>query len=133
MFAFNKELWDYGTKIEDKIKPVLNQVFKADFKKNDDIWDILDFHDEEKKIICEIKGRKINSNAYDTTIIPMNKVTAGWMKIEEGYKVYFIFVFKDKTMYCELCDDLKYQVKLTGTNCIQHALIPIDSLKNVEI
>ncbi len=133
MFAFNKELWDYGTKIEDKIKPVLNEKFNADFKKNDDIWDILDFHDNEKKIICEIKGRKINSDAYKTTIIPMNKVTAGWMKIEEGYKVYFIFVFKDKTMYCELCEDLEYQVKLTGTNCIQHALIPITSLKNVEI
>lgn len=132
MFAFNKKLWDFGTKIEDQIKPVINEKFNADFKKNDNIWDILDFHDNEKKIICEIKGRKINHNAYDTTIIPMNKVKNGFMKTEEGFKVYFVFVFLDKTLYCELTEDLNYQVKLTGTNYIEHALIPISSLKNVE-
>ena len=131
MFAFNKELWDFGTKIEDKIKPVLNDKFNADFKKNNDIWDILDFHDNEKKIICEIKGRKINSDEYIDTIIPMNKVKNGFMKTEEGFKVYFVFVFLDKTMYCELSDDLEYKVKLTGTNYIEHALIPITSLKEI--
>lgn len=131
MFAFNKKLWDYGTKIEDEIKPVLNEKFNADFKKNDDIWDILDFHDEDKKLICEIKGRKIKHDAWATTIIPMNKVQKGFMKVEEGFKVYFVFVFIDKTMYCELNDNLEYQVKLTGTNSIEHACIPISSLKTI--
>tara|TARA_R110000787_G_scaffold68521_2_gene153206 strand:+ start:236 stop:658 length:423 start_codon:yes stop_codon:yes gene_type:complete len=128
MFAFNKQLWDFGTQIEDKVKPLLNKQFDCDFKKSDDIWDVLDFHDNDKKIICEIKGRKINSNEYDTTIIPMNKVTNGLMKVEEGFKVYFVFVFLDKTLYCELTEDLEYQVKLTGTNYIKHALIKVDAL-----
>ena len=123
MFPFNKSLWDYGTKIEDSVKPLLDKKFDANFKKNDDIWDILDFHDNDKKIICEIKGRKINHNQYPDTIIPMNKV-------DEGYKVYFVFVFLDKTMYCEVNEDLNYSVKLTGTNYIEHACIPITSLIN---
>ena len=132
MFSFNKQLWDYGQKIEDDIKPILNKKFDADFKKNDDMWDVLDFHDDNKKIICEIKGRKINHNEYIDTIIPMNKLKQGFMKIEENYKVYFVFVFKDKTMYCELTDELHYQVRLTGTNFIEHALIKIEDLIEVE-
>tara|TARA_R110000822_G_scaffold27223_1_gene81469 strand:- start:1747 stop:2145 length:399 start_codon:yes stop_codon:yes gene_type:complete len=128
MFPFNKQLWKFGQQIEDDTLPVLNKVFDANFKRNDDIWDILDFHDNDKKIICEIKGRKINHNQYNDTIIPMNKVHKGFKKIDEGFKVYFIFVFLDKTMYCEVNDDLDYSVKLTGTNFIEHALIKIDDL-----
>ena len=130
MFPFNKTLWDYGTKIEEQVKPLLDKKFNADFKKNDDIWDILDFHDNDKKIICEIKGRKINHNQYPDTIIPMNKVHKAYIKVDEGYKVYFVFVFLDKTMYCEVNEDLNYSVKLTGTNYIEHACIPITSLIN---
>ena len=131
MFAFNKKLYDMGVKIEEEVKPVLNNIFDADFKKKDDMWDILDFYDENKKIICEIKGRSINHNTFDDTIIPMNKVHKSFMKVDEGYKVYFVFVFKDKTMYCEVKDDLNYNVKLTGTNYIEHACIPVSSLKDI--
>tara|TARA_R110000823_G_scaffold113740_1_gene235734 strand:- start:160 stop:558 length:399 start_codon:yes stop_codon:yes gene_type:complete len=131
MFPFNKKLWDFGIKIEDAIKPVIDEKFNADFQKKDDIWDILDFHDEDKKIICEIKGRKIKSSQFPSTIIPMNKVSEGFIKTEVGYKVYFIFVFTDKTMYCELTESLEYEVKLTGTNYIEHACIPIDSLIDI--
>lgn len=132
MFAFNKQLWDFGQKVEDEVKPILNEKFNADFKRHDDMWDILDFYDEEKKIICEIKGRKINSDKFTDTIIPMNKVRNGFMKIEQDYKVYFVFVFLDKTLYCELTDELEYKVRLTGTNYIEHALIDIDKLTEVE-
>ena len=48
-FKFNKQLWDIGQKIEDDTLPVLNKFFNANFKRNNDIFDILDFHDEEKK------------------------------------------------------------------------------------
>ena len=131
MFAFNQQLWDFGDKIEAEVKPILNTKFDANFKKKDDIWDVLDFHDEDKKIICEIKGRKNNHNQYPTTIIPMNKLFAGFKKIDLGYKVYFVFVFTDKSMYCELTEDLKYEVRMTGTNHIEHACININDLIEV--
>jgi len=82
MFKFNKQLWDLGQKIEDETLPVLNKYFNADFKRNNDIFDILDFHDDNKKIICEVKGRRNRHNQYPTTIITTKKITEGLMKIE---------------------------------------------------
>ena len=35
MFPFNKQLWDYGTKIEEQVKPLIDKKFNADFKKKD--------------------------------------------------------------------------------------------------
>jgi len=128
---FNKELWDFGKQIEDNVMPQLNNLFDADFCRDDNIFDVLDFHDNNKKIICEIKGRKIAHDKWEDTIIPMNKIWEGFKKIDMGYKVYFVFVFTDKTKYIELSDELKYQVKLTGTNCIEHALIRVADLQDL--
>ena len=51
-FPFNKELWEYGRKIEDIALPIVNKIYDCDFKRNDnDIYDILDFRDEKKKKI----------------------------------------------------------------------------------
>ena len=125
---FNKKLWEFGQQIENEVMPKLNSLFNADFKRDADIFDILDFHDNDKKIICEIKGRKIKSDKWADTIIPMNKVWEGFKNVDTGYKVYFVFVFTDKTKYIELTEDLKYEVKMTGTHTIEHALIKVSDL-----
>ena len=129
---FNKELWGLGRKIEDESLPILNKYFECNFERNEnDIWDILDFKDDEKKIIVEVKGRRIPSTQYKETIITASKVTEAYKKIDDGYKVYFVFVFTDKTMEIELLEESSFQVKLTGTNCIQHYMIPITDLKEI--
>lgn len=132
MFAFNKKLWDIGQKIEDDTLPILNKYFNANFKRNNNIFDILDFHDDNKKIICEVKGRRNKHNQYPTTIITTKKITEGLMKIDQGYKVFLIFAFTDKTMGIELKEDFNFQVKITGTNSIEHYLIPISELKEID-
>jgi len=132
MFKFNKYLWDIGQKIEDETLPILNKYFNADFKRSNDIFDVLDFHDDTKKIICEIKGRRINHNQYKDTIITCKKITEGFMKIDSGYRVFFIFAFKDKTMGIELKEDFSYPIKITGTNSIEHYLIPVEDLKEID-
>ena len=111
---------------------ILNKYFDADFKRNNDIFDILDFHDENKKIICEVKGIRNNHNKYKETIITCKKITEGLMKMEQGYRVFLIFAFLDKTMGIELNNNINFQVKITGTNCIEHYLIPIDQLKEID-
>jgi len=132
-FKFNEELWNIGRKIEDTALPLLNDFFECDFKRNEnDIFDILDFKDDEKKIIVEVKGRRIDSTLYKETIITASKVTAGFQAIDDGYKVYFVFVFTDKSGYLELKEDASFKCKLTGTNCIQHYLIPVDELKELD-
>ena len=131
-FKFNKELWTIGQKIEDDTLPIINKYYGCDFKRNEnDIFDILDFKDDDKKIIVEIKGRRIASTQYPDTIITASKVTAGFMKIDEGYKVFFVFVFTDKTMEIELKEDHDFKVRFTGTNCIQHYCIPIKDLTEI--
>ena len=131
-FDFNKELWKLGQSIEDAILPSINSKWEADFKRKQDIFDVIDFHDDDKKIACEVKGRRIKSSAYPTTIITLNKVHKAYQLIEEGWEVYFVFVFTDKTLYCKLTGEENWEVKLTGTFQIEHNLIPITELKEIE-
>ncbi len=128
-FAFNKELWEAGRKIEDAALPELNKYFKTDFKRNEnDIFDILDFKNIKDKIIVEVKGRRNSSDAYEDTIITASKVMAGHQAIDEGYRVYFLFVFSDCSKIMELKEDSSFKVKYTGSNCIQHYMIPVAEL-----
>jgi len=132
-FKFNEELWKIGRKIEDDALPVLNDFFECNFERNEnDIFDIFDFKDEEKKMIVEVKGRRIPSTQYKETIITASKITEGYRAIEDGWKVYFLFVFTDKSGYFELKEDSSFKCKLTGTNCIQHYLIPVEDLKELD-
>jgi len=132
-FKFDKELWDIGKKIEDETLPLINKYYECDFKRNDnDIYDILDFKDENTKKIVEIKGRRIESTKYEDTIITASKVNEGLNKVEDGYRVFFVFVFTDKIYEMELQKDQEFKCRFTGTNCIQHYLIPIKELKEID-
>ena len=131
---FNLERWNIGRKVEDELLPHLNKHFECDFQRSDDIFDILDFRNEEKKIIVEVKGRSNKSDQYPTTIITCGKLTEGLMEIERGYKVYYFFVFADKIGVLKLDpDDCDFNMKLTGTNHIPHYLIPIDRLEDFNV
>ena len=44
-FVFNHELWNLGNKIEDAVRPKLNECFGCDLQRSDDIFDIIDFKD----------------------------------------------------------------------------------------
>jgi len=102
---FNRKLWELGREIEDALKPKINKFFDCDFSRSDDIFDILDFRDENKKVIVEVKGRTCKSTQWRETIITCGKITEGLMEIEKGYQVYIFFVFTDKTMYIKLEPD----------------------------
>ena len=129
MPKFNYELWKAGQKIEDNLKPKIDKFFECNFKRNSNIFDILDFHDEEKKKIVEVKGRNNPSDQYEDTIITCGKITEGLMMVEGGYEVYIFFVFTDKTLYLKLDpDNCDFKMRYTGTNHIPHYLIPVMDL-----
>ena len=132
-FEFNHELWKIGRKIEDETLPIVNKYFDCDFKRNEnDIFDILDFKDEEKKMIVEVKGRRIPSTQYEDTLITASKVNEGLCRVDDGYRVFFVFVFTDKIYEMELKENQDFKVRFTGTNCIQHYLIPVKDLKEID-
>tara|TARA_R100001440_G_scaffold74807_1_gene100686 strand:+ start:830 stop:1264 length:435 start_codon:yes stop_codon:yes gene_type:complete len=130
---FNKKLWELGRKIEDELKPDIDSFFGCDFQRKDDIYDILDFWDEDNRKIVEVKGRNVSSTAWKETIITCGKISEGLMEIEKGWEVYIFFVFTDKTMYLKLDpNDCDFNIKRTGTRYIPHYLIPIDRLTDFE-
>ena len=132
-FKFNQELWDIGRTIEDKTLPLINQVFDANFERDDnDIFDVLDFKDENKKIIVEVKGRRIPHDRYEETIITASKITKGSKHCDLGWEVYFVFVFTDKTFMIKLDPEGSFKCKFTGTNCIKHYLIPITDMTEID-
>jgi|TARA_R110002110_G_scaffold70616_4_gene189203 hypothetical protein len=129
---FNSILWKLGQETEDAILPSINSKWEANFKRKQDIFDIIDFHDVDKRIACEVKGRRNKSSAYPSTIITLNKTHEAYRLIDEGWQVYYVFVFTDKTMYCKLTGEENWEVKLTGSFQIEHNLIPISELKEID-
>ena len=131
---FNQELWDLGQKIENKTLPLINKHYECEFERNiNDIFDVLDFKDEDKKIIVEIKGRRNSSEKYEDTMISSIKITEGNRMIELGYQVFFVFVFTDKTMEIELKLDQEWKCMVSGTNSILHYFIPIKDLTEINM
>lgn len=130
---FNQELWEYGRQIEDIALPICNELFDCNFERNDnDIFDIIDFKDHEKKIVCEIKGRKFNSDKYEDTLISATKVTEGYHYLDDGYQVFFIFVFTDKMYKYQLIEEHSLKCKYTGVNCVLHYLIPMSDCELIQ-
>tara|TARA_R100000808_G_C2100261_1_gene117584 strand:+ start:419 stop:826 length:408 start_codon:yes stop_codon:yes gene_type:complete len=128
-FTFNKELWNIGKKIEDALLPTLNEELECDFIRSDDIFDIIDFKDSDKKIAVEVKGRRIKSTQYEDTIITKGKIMEGYKLMDSGWSVYYFFVFTDKVLSHKLKEGDSWKVKITGTNHIEHFLIPVNTLK----
>jgi len=126
---FNKKLWECGKATEDALKPEIDKFFGCDFYRKADIFDILDFHDDNKKVIVEVKGRTCSSTRWKETILTCGKITEGLMEVEKGYDVYIFFVFTDKTMFIKLDpDDCDWDIRRTGTRYIPHYCIPINRL-----
>tara|TARA_R110000764_G_scaffold227181_1_gene317175 strand:+ start:290 stop:709 length:420 start_codon:yes stop_codon:yes gene_type:complete len=129
---FNKELWNIGRTIEDAIKPKIDTYFGCEFARSDDIYDVMDFRDPTKKIIVEVKGRRISSTQFEDTIITCNKFTEALIEMESGYECYLFFVFTDKVLYHKVSEDDEFIMKLTGTFHKPHYLLPIKDLKVFE-
>jgi hypothetical protein len=99
MNKFKQDL-KFGENKEILIKPLLENKFNCTLTKTKNYCKV-DFIDDDKKIIFELKGRKCSKNRYPDTMIGYNKVLYCLDKIKEGYTVYFIFSFTDNNCYYE--------------------------------
>ena len=118
MPKFNKVLWELGRQTEDELKPDIDKFFGCDFYRNDDKFDVLDFHDDNNKVIVEVKGRKCSSTAWKETILTVGKITEGLMEVEKGYDVkkqiavYIAFInkFQNTKLYKSTEADKEYYI-----------------------
>tara|TARA_R110002110_G_scaffold15283_2_gene69004 strand:+ start:1276 stop:1710 length:435 start_codon:yes stop_codon:yes gene_type:complete len=135
MSKFNKTLWTLGNKIEDEIKPHLEEFLGKELFRGDDIFDIMDFKSEDEKLVVEIKGRRVSSTDFKTTIITCGKIIEAekLMCVNEEVKVYIFFVYTDCVKYIQLPKERPdWDCKHTGTNHIPHFLIPVNELMDFE-
>lgn len=128
----------YGNKKENDLLMCLNNHFNVNLSKTPP-FDEFDFIDEDNKIMIELKSRRIDKDMYYDTMIGLNKVLKGKDIINDGYRVYFVFSFKDGVYYYELKKDniLKKWIKKGGrydrgkTEIKKYCYIPTHLLTNI--
>lgn len=98
----NKDI-KYGEQKENDLIDIFKREFNTNFKKTSK-FNEFDYIScpltakrcrGGKKIILELKSRRVKKNTYKTTIIGLNKVNKGLELIKEGFEVYFVFCFTD--------------------------------------
>jgi hypothetical protein len=106
-------------------------------------YSVLDFHSTEHKLICEVKGRRVSSKTYSTTMIGANKLEFARKLNLEGNTILFFFDFTDGLYYFDYKDfhtisqHKWYSKKIGGTNkrglseYKVHNYIPICLLKKI--
>jgi hypothetical protein len=93
----------YGLERE-TIEGILGINFNEDFKNTKDLYNDpfypYDFEGLTTKTSVELKSRRVNKSAYETTIIPVHKVR------KTNYKQLFCFNFTDDICYIEYNKEL---------------------------
>ena len=121
-----------GHKTEVEIKPLIETLLKVKLIAKSR-YSKFDFEDKLKKILVEVKGRKIRSDKYDTTYINIEKI----QNIDTSKTIYFFFKFTDGVKYIqydkEVFDTFKIKTTyLKHRGCyVKNVCIPTGTLLEV--
>ena len=94
----------YGNRKENSLHPALEKYFDMKLNKTNEYYEF-DYVNEEKKMLIELKSRRVHKTAYFDSMIGYNKVKKGFEKIKQGYQVYFLFGYEDYICLYELNKD----------------------------
>lgn len=83
-----------GIELENKLLQLLLKQ-DAGWIKTTDIYNVVDFVNEDKKIIGELKSRKYICNHCEDWMIGVNKIQRAEALHSRGYTVIFYFAFYD--------------------------------------
>lgn len=92
----------FGSKSEEKVKPLLEDYFDLTIKKTKDKYATYDYYSDDGKVWFELKTRRAYKTQYFDTMMGYNKINNGWAKIDKGCDVYLCFQFTDKLCYYKL-------------------------------
>ena len=93
--------FDFGENEEKRKKYAIDEFFNIKTKLTEQYCNY-DYIDEDKKVIIELKTRRVNKDKYKDTMIPLNKIKKLLKLKKEGYKIYLCFCFLDGLFYYEL-------------------------------
>lgn len=92
-----KSDYDFGTKKEVENLEKLNKFFKTKLKQNEDKFGLFDYISEDKKILVELKSRRVKHNQYPTALIGANKIDS--IEDKEDVEAYLCFCYLDGLFY----------------------------------
>ena len=130
----------FGLKQEDEILPRLESHFGKKLTKESNKYATIDFSDEEKTLLVELKSRRNTYSKYPTTLLSSNKIK----KIKgAGKDVYFVFNFTDGLYYLKYDPDVFNTFELSQfqrwdrtdrvEQPVEHYYIPIEALKPITV
>lgn len=102
--SLQKDL-SFGLNSEQTTKPMIEKWIGGSLNKLDDL-NFFDFEVENKKILIELKTRRINHNQYRTALIGKNKIMYANDKMKEGYELYFVYNYKDGLFYVKFNENM---------------------------
>jgi hypothetical protein len=135
----------FGEKSEKNTLESLKLLLNDDSLKHyNNKYSILDFCSEKYNLICEVKGRRISSRQYPTTMIGCNKIKFAHKMFKKGYTILFFFDFTDGLFFFNyedfhsISEHKLYNEKMGGTfkrglkEMKMHCYIPICRLTKVQ-
>jgi len=119
--------YDFGKLQENKLFNLILSKYPT-IKQTREKFNRWDYIDEEKKIKIELKSRTIKSNKYGSTILGRNKILEGYMDMDKGYTILYLFNYTDGLFYYKL-DKKDEDFKIAFFNDKLHSFIPNKLLK----
>tara|TARA_R110000824_G_scaffold25810_3_gene89413 strand:+ start:924 stop:1331 length:408 start_codon:yes stop_codon:yes gene_type:complete len=90
----------YGKKCEKDCFKFLNHLSNGRFIKLHE-FSVLDFVSHSLKIYVEVKGRRIEKNKYNSSLVAFNKWEESKRKNRIGYRVIHVWAYKDGMYFYE--------------------------------
>jgi hypothetical protein len=125
----------FGNAEEDRLISKIGEHFKIELTKTKPNYEF-DYINKEKKMLFELKSRRVSKDQYPSTMVGHNKIIEGQKQIKLGYRVYFIFSFTDWVCSYELKTNSILKIKDGGrsdrgvSEIRKYAYIYIDQLIN---
>ena len=102
----------FGDDSETRLLPLLEKYFEMPLKRTS-AYSTFDY--KGKNVLVELKTRRIKKEAYQDTMVGLNKINEALTKIKKGKRVFFVFAFTDVVCYHELLSDCRgYEVRDSG-------------------
>lgn len=105
--------YSFGEEQEQRLLPILNDFFELELELTQQ-QDRFDYIDKNKKVLIELKSRRVNKNKYSTTIVPERKYLCGVEKSSQGWRIIYVFNFIDCISYIEPDPNKEYVVRRQG-------------------
>jgi hypothetical protein len=136
-YSLKREDLKFGFQSEDDLLDDLERHFGCELRKTTQ-YHPFDFESTEKRILIELKSRRIKHDQFPDLMIGGNKIKYGNTMIKnKDYKIYYIFKCLDGVYGYEYLKDTKLRSDINGNKrrndkCYLVNYIPCSELKMIK-